>query len=81
MDDLRVRLVTCFQAVFPSLSEIEIPAASSSSVRDWDSVASVTLLATVEEEFGVEIDPKDMTKLLSFQRLLAYLERKDGVQR
>jgi acyl carrier protein len=41
-------------------------------------VASVTLFATIEEVFGLEIDIQDMKHLLSFQSLLQYLERHAG---
>jgi acyl carrier protein len=80
MADVRARLTTCFAAVFPSLSENQIPAATVSSVREWDSVASVTLLATIEEEFGIEIAAKDMGQLLSFPTIFAYLEANSHVQ-
>jgi acyl carrier protein len=74
MGDVRARLTTCFSAVFPSVAENRIPDATASTVQEWDSVASVTLLATIEEEFGVEIDVNDLAELLSFQSILAYLE-------
>lgn len=77
MDDLQARLVACFAGVFPSLAKHEICDAAVSTVKGWDSVASVTLLATVEEEFGVEIDVQEMAELLSFRSMLAYLEAKD----
>jgi len=76
MDELRVRLERCFSAVFPALSLAEIVKAESSTVAGWDSVASVTLFATVEEEFGIEVAIQDMKDLLSFEKLLAYLELK-----
>jgi len=72
-------LMRCFSAVFPSLSPDQIVAASASTVAGWDSVASVTLFATIEEEFGVEIDIQDMKNLLSFERMLVYLEQKASI--
>jgi acyl carrier protein len=76
VDDLQVRLVACFAGVFPSLTEREICDADASTVKGWDSVASVTLFATVEEEFGVEIDIAEMAELLSFRSMFAYLRAK-----
>jgi hypothetical protein len=43
-------LVRCFAAVFEGMPRSEIVAASVDSVEEWDSVASVTLLAVLEEE-------------------------------
>lgn len=76
MADLKPKLIRCFLGVFPNLSETDVLQARSSNVAGWDSVASVTLFATVEEEFGLEIDVQDMKDLLSFENLLRYLEKK-----
>lgn len=76
MSETQSRLIRCFRGVFPSLPEAEIPHATASTVEGWDSVASVTLLATIEEEFGLQIDVQDMTELVSFEKLLGYLQAK-----
>ena len=72
MDEIRERLVGCFQAVFPELTEGDIVRASTTRIGSWDSVATVTLAATVEEEFAIQLDPKELEKLNSFQ---AFLDR------
>jgi len=77
MDETQARLIGCFQAVFPELSGEEILQADSGSIRGWDSVAGVTLLAVVEEEFGVSIEADDPEQFSSFQSFLTYL-RGDG---
>jgi acyl carrier protein len=74
VSDTRERLLRCMQAVFPSVPENQLELAQASGVDGWDSVASVTLFATIEEEFGIEIDVQDMKDLLSFEKLAAYLE-------
>ncbi len=73
MDDRRARLMKCFAAVFPDLAAAEIPRATPLSVTAWDSIANVTLLAVVEEEFDVTVDPDDLETLTSFEALLDYL--------
>jgi acyl carrier protein len=73
MDEQRARLIKCFTAVFPDLSPSEIPGATPERVAAWDSVANVTLLAVVEEEFGVTIDVDDLERLTSFEGLQEYL--------
>jgi acyl carrier protein len=73
MDEQQRRLVNCFAAVFPELSYEEIIEASSATVKSWDSVAVVTLLTVIEEEFGISIDEDDPTRFDSFQQILAYL--------
>jgi acyl carrier protein len=79
MPDPRARLVKCFSAVFPELSEREIAVASPASVGAWDSLASVTLLSVLEEEFEVEIDPEALEQLVSFDLILDYLKHEQQV--
>jgi len=74
MDELQTRLVNCFCAVFPELSSEDIIHASSASVQSWDSVAVVTLLTVIEEEFGISIDEDDPSQFDSFERILSYLQ-------
>ena len=74
MDEQQRRLADCFAAVFPELSEEEILRASSSTVKTWDSVAVVTLLAVIEEEFGITIDDDDPSRFDSFQHILSYVK-------
>lgn len=76
MDDIRARLENCFAAVFPTLSAGEIAQADHYSVSAWDSVASVTLFATIEEEFGLELEIADLPELVSFEKIAAYLTSK-----
>lgn len=79
MDEARSRLIRCFSAVFPSLSEEEIPAARLESVEGWDSVASLTLFAVIEEEFQVELDPEQLGGILSFEAILAHLHKRRAI--
>jgi acyl carrier protein len=75
MSDTRTRLLNCFAALFPDVPQAELPLASTSSVGAWDSLASITLLTVVEEEFGVAIDPEQLEHLQSFESVLDFLER------
>ena len=75
MSDLTARLVTCFSAVFPDMAEEAIPAASQDSAPDWDSVAAITLVTVIEEEFQIEIDVESLPDLNSFALIGEYLEQ------
>jgi len=77
MADTRERLAACFIAVFPTLSENAVEA-QPDLVEGWDSVATVTLMSVIEEEFQIQIDPEDIEHLLSFGKAQAYLESKVG---
>lgn len=76
MDDVTTKLIECFQIVFPGLSENKIPSASQDTVAEWDSVAAITLVNVIEEQFGIEMDLDDVADLDSFERVRAYLQRR-----
>ena len=75
MDEQQTRLVNCFLAVFPELSADEASSATSATVANWDSVAGVTLLAVVEEEFNLSLETDDLSQFDSFAGFLRYLRQ------
>ena len=74
MDETRQRLAKCFQLVFPDLSQDSIAGASTTTVAAWDSVATITLMNVVEDEFGVEMDLDELGNLDSFDKLCSYVQ-------
>ena len=67
------RLTRCFASVFPALSPDEIYSASVQSVPTWDSLAAVTLVAVLEQEFDIQIDIMELPELTSYDAVRAYL--------
>jgi acyl carrier protein len=76
MDNLEQRLETIFATVFPGLPPEKIRAASQSSLETWDSVAAITLLNLIEEEFEIQLDFEDIGDLTSFSSIAEYLKGK-----
>jgi acyl carrier protein len=74
MDDTQKRLIKCFSVVFPGLQEKAIMHADTSNTEGWDSVASVTLFALIEEEFGIELDVQALGQLTSFEQIREHLQ-------
>jgi len=72
--ELENQLVRCFESVFPDLTTVQIAQASVKTVPTWDSLAAVTLMTVVEQEFGVEINPLDLGDLNSYGAMRDYLE-------
>ncbi len=70
------RVARCFETVFPNLSPAEIPAASSDSLAAWNSIAQVTLLSLIGEEFGLDIDFEEFEGATSFASILALVRAK-----
>jgi acyl carrier protein len=74
MDNTEERLIKVFETVFPELSVDQIRAASQTTVANWDSVAAITLMNVMEEEFSIEIDFDRAAELSSFSEILGYVK-------
>ena len=75
MPELDDRLTRCFASVFPAVPPDQIQAASVESVPAWDSLAAVTLIAVLEQEFDTQIDLMELPELTSYQAVREYLQR------
>jgi acyl carrier protein len=76
MDETRERLTKCFQVVFPDLPQDAIAGSSTGTIAAWDSVAAITLMNVVEDEFAIEMDLDDLANLDSFEKLYSYLQQR-----
>ncbi len=75
MDDLNARLIGCFSIVFPDLPDGEIPKASTENTATWDSVAAITLMNVIEDEFQVRLDLEEIAELNSFDKVRTYVQQ------
>ena len=73
MDEIQDRLVKCFESVFPDLPASEIPSCSQASNKKWDSIAAITLVNVIEDEFGFQMDFEVLPELNSFELVLSYV--------
>jgi acyl carrier protein len=80
MSERETQLVRCFSSVFPDLPPERIRDASAESLAAWDSLASVTLAAVVQQVFGVQIDLLDLPELDSFDAFRTYLDRRSAME-
>ena len=78
MNTLNARLEKCLLTAFPSLSMEEISRASVHSVAEWDSLALVTLVSLVEEEFAFRIRAEDIEHFVSYELILNYLQSRQS---
>ena len=69
-------LVSCFEKVFPGIDRQAIQAATPQTVVGWDSMAQVTLLSLLSEEFGIDLDFEEFEGANSFDSVLALILRK-----
>jgi acyl carrier protein len=78
MNEIRERLTNCFLAVFPNLAPENVEAASSTTVGEWDSLAMLSLITVIQEEFGTSLPLDDLEKLQAFESICKYLEEHPG---
>ena len=71
------RLARCFASVFPILSESEIRTSDIVPLFDLDSLAGVTLVTLIDQEFGVNVDLSDLLKLGSFEAISRFLRKEN----
>jgi acyl carrier protein len=69
-ESIETRVARCFTNVFPALPSSRIQGASADTLEAWDSVAHITLLTAVAEEFGIEFEPEDYVDLISYSQIL-----------
>ena len=74
--ELDARLIRCFASIFDGLTADQIRTISVETQPNWDSLASVTLAAVLEEEFNIQVDPFDMPQLASFSAVKVYITSK-----
>ena len=74
MNGIETRAAQCFANVFPALQPSDIQNASTDTLAAWDSVAHITLLTAVSEEFGIEFEPEDYVELISYSQILAAIK-------
>jgi len=76
MNHTEQRLINIFETVFPDLPLENIRTATQNSVANWDSVAAITLMNLIEEEFEIQLDFNDVADLTSFAKVLEYLKER-----
>lgn len=74
MDEVKEKLAGCFRVVFPNLPPGAVYTASQANTPQWDSVAAISLVNVIEEEFGVELDFEALADMTSFPLILDHLK-------
>lgn len=78
MSELDDRLARCFASVFPTLSEGEIRSSHVAPLFDVDSLAAVTFVTLIDQEFGVNVELSDLLELGSFEAIAQFLRKWNG---
>ncbi|MEO8051853.1 MAG: acyl carrier protein [Acidobacteriota bacterium] len=69
MDLIRDKLARCFALAFPQMDPSQYATASAANTSEWDSMAQVTLLTLIGEEFGIDVNFEEFEGATSFDSL------------
>ena len=78
MSNVAERLTKVFAAIFPELTPEEIQVASPASVAAWDSLATISIVSLIEEEFAIDIPPDRFEDMGSFELIVDFLKQKEA---
>ena len=73
--EVKLKLKSIFQKVFELDTSHEVENLSNENFIKWDSLAQLTLVSTIQDEFSIRIKPKDFQRFTSFQNIYAILEK------
>lgn len=76
MNQVTRKLAHCFSLTFPNLPPERILAASADNLAEWDSIAHITLLTVIGEQFGIDVDFEEFEGALSFEALAAKIHER-----
>lgn len=78
-DSTEDRLIRCFLSVFPGLTRGQVLSARRENIPTWDSLAGVTLVAVIQEEFHLELAPELLDDAdFAFPEILSIILASDG---
>ncbi len=61
------KLTKVFAETF-GIDEAQVAGLKYQSIEQWDSVGHMTLVAAIEDEFGIEMDTDDIIDMSSFEK-------------
>jgi acyl carrier protein len=71
-------LRTIFRVVLDLPEETDVGGLKQITMRNWDSLAHVSMVAAIESEYGLHLDSTDHERMTSFEGTRLMLEEKLG---
>ena len=74
-EEIVEKLTNVFRDVFDDESIVLTDETTAADIEDWDSLAHITLITSVEEEFNCKFSMKDVLGLKNVGEMIDLLER------
>ncbi|MDD4125883.1 MAG: acyl carrier protein [Eubacteriales bacterium] len=71
-NDIYTRLESVFEDVFDAKIKLT-PKTTADDVEDWDSLSHITLIAAVEDEFGVKFKMKEVSSMKNVGEMVSII--------
>lgn len=68
------RLEAIFRHILHLSPSSDVTTLTQRDVPEWDSLAHVSLVLAIEDEFGVQVDASDALELTSYEAVSRFLE-------
>jgi len=78
MRDVPAKLEQTFRRVFDLPADADVRALAGETHDRWDSIAHITLILAVEQEFSIALAPEEVAAACTFEAMETLVERKIG---
>ena len=78
MKDPTQRLADVFRDALSLDSSVDIPNLKYQDVKSWDSVGHMTLVAAIEDAFGIMLETDDVIDMSSFSKAVEIVGKYNG---
>ncbi len=72
------KLLSIFRETFTTFDDERIKNLTRDNCLQWDSLAAVSILASVSVEFTIEIDPNEFESFTSYSSIKTLIDKKIG---
>ncbi len=76
-DDQKVQLASIFISTFKFPDDVILDSIVYGEIKGWDSLNHLTLVAEIEEEFGIMLDTDDVLDMSSFHKAVEIVGKYD----
>jgi len=70
------KLIKIFKKVF-KISNLKSNHLTYDSISNWDSLRHIFLVKEIEETFKIQVDDINLPELISFSKIMNYIEKKN----
>ena len=75
-NEISIKLKSIFQSVFNLESNEEVEKISRDNHNEWDSLAQLSIIAAVEDEFSTNIQVEEFERFISYEEIYTILKEK-----